>query len=114
MSEVLLTNIFFMITAGAVVLVTVMVIIALYYAIKILRAIRDIAERVREGSEVIADDVASVRDGIVSGRFFKSVFDRAQAAAGFGATRARRKTKKTSAEDGADEEEQIIDSHQEN
>lgn len=89
------------------ILVTVFVIIALYYVIKILRAVRDIAERVREGSEVIADDVAHVREGIVSGRFFRSVVDRAQAAAGFGAKRPRRKSRKSEEEEPQEVEQQI-------
>lgn len=106
MSEILQANIFFMITAFAVIVVTVMVMVALYYVIKILRAIRDIAERVREGSEVIADDVANVREGIVSGRFFRTVFDRAQAAAGFGAKRPKRRARKD--EQNAETEEESI------
>ncbi len=110
MSEVLQANIFFIITSIAVVCVTIMVIVMLYYVIKILRAVRDIAERVREGSEVIADDVAHVREGIVTGRFFKSVVDRAQAAAGFGPKRARRSRKRETDEPEEDEvEEQVID-----
>ena len=108
MSEILQTNIFFMVTAIAVIMVTIMVLIALYYIIKILRAVRDIAERVREGSEVIADDVANVRDGIVSGRFFRTVVDRAQQATGFGAKKARRKSRNVSQDEPA-EGEQVID-----
>ncbi len=99
-----------MITAFAVIMVTIMVLIALYYVIKILRAVRDIAERVREGSEVIADDVANVREGIVSGRFFRTVVDRAQQATGFGAKRPRRnKARRNAEEDEPTEEEQVID-----
>jgi hypothetical protein len=94
MSEILQANIFFMITAVAVVTVTIFVAIALYHVIRILRAVRDIVERVREGSEVIADDVANMREGFVSGRFFRSVVDRAQEATGFGKRRAPRRSKK--------------------
>jgi uncharacterized protein YoxC len=108
MSEVLQANIFFMITAIAVVVVTIMVAVALYYVIRILRAVRDIAERVREGSEVIAEDVATVREGIVSGRFFSDVMRRASAMTGFGAKRARR-TKKAEPASEAPTEEQEID-----
>ncbi len=100
MSEVLQANIFFMVTAIAVVTVTILVAIALYHVIRILRAVRDIVERVREGSEVIADDVANVREGIVSGRFFRSVVDRAQEATGFGKRRTSRRAKKQEHADG--------------
>ncbi len=94
MSEVLQANIFFMITAVAVLVVTIFVAVALYHLIRILRAIRDIVERVREGSEVIAEDVAHMRDGIVTGRFFSAVMSRASEAAGFGRRRAARPKKK--------------------
>jgi hypothetical protein len=107
-SEVLQTNVFFIITSIAVVVVTVLFSVALYYVIRILRAVRDIAERLREGSEVIAEDVATVREGIVTGRFFTDVVKRASAMTGFGARRTRR-TKKTEASEDNTEEEQEID-----
>lgn len=87
-------NIFFMITAISVVIVTVFVAVALYHLIRILRAVRDIVERVREGSEMIAEDVANVREGIVTGRFFTTIVSRATEAAGFGRRRSPRPKKK--------------------
>ncbi|MFM2374557.1 MAG: hypothetical protein RLZZ234_552 [Candidatus Parcubacteria bacterium] len=107
MSEVLHTNIFFIITSISVVVVTCMVAVALYYLIRILRAVRDIAERVREGSEVIAEDVATVRAGIVSGRFFTDVVKRASAMTGFGARRTKRTKKTDTTNDDVPEEQEI-------
>jgi flagellar biosynthesis/type III secretory pathway M-ring protein FliF/YscJ len=89
MSEVLLTNIFFIITGLAVVVFAVLGSIVLYYLIRILRAVRDIAERMREGNEVIAEDVASVREGLVSGRFFSAIVHKAADVTGF-SSRTRR------------------------
>ena len=110
MSEVLLANIFFMITAVAVILVTIFVAVALYHLIRILRSVRDIVERVREGSEVIAEDVAHMRDGIVTGRFFSAVMSRASEAAGFGRRRTSRpKKKREQTEEPSGEEENTAD-----
>lgn len=61
MEEVLQANVFFFITAVAVVFFTLLASIALYQLIKILVAIRRITERVEAGSEQIADDLDSVR-----------------------------------------------------
>ena len=114
MSEVLQANIFFMITAIAVVVVTILAAVALYHIIRILRAVRDIVERVREGSEVIAEDVANMRDGIVTGRFFSAVMSRATEAAGFGRRRTPRPKKKREQADESEAEEENtgdIDTH---
>jgi predicted RNA-binding protein with PUA domain len=109
MSEVLQANVFFMITAVAVVVVTIFIAIALYQLIRIMRAVRDIVERVREGTDVIAEDVANVREGIVTGRFFSAIMSRASEAAGFGKRRAPRKAKKreTSAAETEDDERTV-------
>ncbi len=94
MSDVLLTNLFFTITAVAVIVVTILIAIGLYYVIGILRAVRDIAERVREGSELIAGDAAQLREEILSGSIFSALYAKAAGIAGFGvARRARRKKK---------------------
>ena len=94
MSDVLLTNLFFTITAIAVIVVTILIAIGLYYAIGILRAVRDIAERVRAGSEMIAGDAAQLREEILSGSIFSALYAKAAGMAGFGArSKARRKKK---------------------
>lgn len=114
MSEVLQANVFFMITAVAVVVVTIFVAVALYHLIRILRAVRDIVERVREGSEVIAEDVANMREGIVTGRFFSAIMSRATEAAGFGrrrTTRPKKKREQTEEPEGEEENVGDIDTH---
>lgn len=73
MNEVLLTNVFFMITAAAVVVFTLVLCIALYYAIKILRAVRRIVERIERGSETIADDVSHLRHYLAKGSFISQI-----------------------------------------
>lgn len=67
MDEVLHANIFFLIASLATVCFCILVAIALYQLIKILRAIRRIVDRIEAGSEVIAEDVAHVRAFIRSG-----------------------------------------------
>ncbi len=62
--QVLQTNIFFYITSVAVVIVTVLLAVALYYIIGILEDIRDVTDRVRRGSEVFAEDLNGLRDNI--------------------------------------------------
>jgi len=111
MSDVLHANIFFFITAIAVVLVTVMVIIALYYVIRILRAVRDVAERVREGSEVIAQDAANFREGILSGSFLSAIYERAAKTAGFSTRKSRRRAKQPE-EDTDNEDSTVINDNE--
>ena len=69
MSEVLQANVFFVITSIAVVVVTVLVCFVLWYLIKILRNVREITDRLRRGSEQLAEDANAVRvfvhEGIV-------------------------------------------------
>ena len=103
MTEVLQTNIFFVITSIAVLVVTVLVLVALYYFIGILRAVRDIAERVREGSEIIAEDAAQLRHEFISGNIFAALLSRAANMAGFGGRGAvRRRAKKPERKEAGD------------
>ena len=81
---------------------------SLYYIIRILRAVRDVAERVREGSEVIAHDAAQFRDGILSGSFLSAIYERAAKSAGFSTRKSRRRTKKDESEAG-DESDTLKD-----
>lgn len=114
MGNILLTNLFFTITAVAVIVVTILIAVGLYYVIGILRAVRDIAERVREGSEMIAGDAAQLREEILSGSIFSALYAKAATMASFGARRARRKKKAEpehahEAEEDAHGSEQQID-----
>ncbi len=67
MSEVLHANIFFFIASAATVVFLLLVAVAMYYIIRILMSVRKIVERIEAGSDVIAEDVASMRDFVKSG-----------------------------------------------
>lgn len=62
MSEVLQANIFFYITSVAVIVVTVLLAVVLVYVLLIVRNVKDITDRVREGSELLANDLGALRD----------------------------------------------------
>jgi hypothetical protein len=61
MSEVLQANIFFFITGIAVIVFTLLLCIALYHLIKILKSLRRVMDRIEAGSEIIAEDLESIR-----------------------------------------------------
>ncbi len=67
MSEILQANIFFFITGIAVILFTLLVCIAVYQVIKILKSVRRIVERVEQGSEMLAEDVENLRSYVMEG-----------------------------------------------
>ena len=67
MSEVLKMDIFFVIASIATVFFSILLCVALYQVIKILKIIRRVLERVEAGSEVIAEDVATIRSYVVNG-----------------------------------------------
>lgn len=73
MTEVLQANVFFAITAAAVITFTVFLCVAIYYVIKILRAVRNITERIDAGSETIADDMKQLRTYIAQGSLISQV-----------------------------------------
>ena len=95
MSEVLQANIFFMITAIAVVVMTIFICVVLYQVIRILRAIQRIAMRVEEGSKVIAEDAAQLRAELLNGNFISSFFSRFVPGTG----RGRKRSKQDDADD---------------
>jgi len=61
MTEILQANIFFFITSIAVIVFTVLLCLAVYQVIKILKTVRRIVDRVEEGTEVIAGDIENIR-----------------------------------------------------
>jgi len=76
MSEILHANIFFLITAIAVIVVGTGLSIALYYVIVILREFREVAQMVRKASGGLEEDFQDLRAGVKSeGRRVKSAFD---------------------------------------
>lgn len=71
MNEVLLTNVFFIITGTAVIICTMLLCVALFYIIKVVRTLRRIIDAVEAGAEVIAEDMQQIRafftqDGLVA------------------------------------------------
>ncbi len=99
MSDVLQTNIFFIITSIAVVVFTILLCIALYHLIRILRNVQEMTDRLKRGSEQLAEDVMEVRrfvhEGIIG------------TIAGFFVPRGRKSTprahKKKNADDGKED-----------
>ena len=65
MSEILHADIFFFITAIAVVCVSVGALVVLYYFARILRDISILTHKLRSASDQIEKDVASLRTGIL-------------------------------------------------
>lgn len=70
MNEILHANIFFIIASVATVIFCVLTCLILYQVLKIIKSLRSIIERIEAGSEVIAEDVAHVRELIASGGMF--------------------------------------------
>ncbi len=64
MTEVVHADIFFFITSIAVIVVGAGALIALYYAIVILRDVRAVVEKIRQASEEIEEDFESLRANI--------------------------------------------------
>ena len=67
MSEVLHANIFFFIASVATVIFCLCVCFVLYHVYKIVQSVRRIVERIEAGSELIAEDVAFVRNSMKGG-----------------------------------------------
>lgn len=61
MSEILHANIFFFITSGAVILVTVFLAWGLYYVVRILKNVQDITERVDQETIELGADIKALR-----------------------------------------------------
>jgi hypothetical protein len=61
MNEVLLTNIFFIITGSAILFCTVVLCIALFYVITVVRTIKRIVDTIEAGAEVIVEDMQHMR-----------------------------------------------------
>ena len=73
MNEVLHANIFFFIASVATVVFCILGCFILYHVYKIVKSLRAIVERIEAGSEVIARDVAHVRELVASGGIWSRV-----------------------------------------
>lgn len=78
MQQLIKADVFFFVTTIAVILLTVGVIIALYYVIRILRNVCSVTERVEEGSKILSEDLSELRlkmkVGGISARLFSGMF----------------------------------------
>ena len=70
MNEVLLANVFFVITGSAVLVVAAFVCVVCYHAVRLLRVARKTLGRIEDGTEVFFDDLRTFRDRVVSGQIF--------------------------------------------
>ena len=61
METVLLTNVFFVITGLAILVIAIALLVVLIIAIKILRDISQIVKNLKEGSQVAAEDFKKLR-----------------------------------------------------
>ena len=64
MNDILHANIFFFITSVVTVVIGILAAVALYYILGILKNLRDISRRAQQGSEILADDLAHLRESI--------------------------------------------------
>lgn len=74
MNEILHANIFFIIASIATVIFIILVSLILFHVLKIVKSIRSVMKKIEDGSEVIAADVAHVRELVSTGGFLSSFF----------------------------------------
>lgn len=67
MNEVLLANVFFIITGLAILVVAAFLSVLVYYLIRIARTMRTIMDRVESTTELFVDDARHIRDQIANG-----------------------------------------------
>ena len=70
MSEVLLANLFFIITGSAVLVVAAFVCIVCYHTIKIAKAVHEILTEVETKAEAFMEDIKAFRDHVANGNIF--------------------------------------------
>lgn len=94
MSEVLQANVFFYIASVATVLFFFLVALILFEFYKIAKAVRRLIERVEQASEVVAEDVAHVRQLIATGGLVSTIISLV-----FGASKRKRSKRSTEDDD---------------
>lgn len=70
MSEVLMTNVFFVITGIAIVIASVLFSMVLYQIWRITRVLRRVSEKIEKGAERVAEDAAALKRELTSGKLF--------------------------------------------
>jgi uncharacterized protein (UPF0335 family) len=91
MNEVLHANVFFVIASIATVVFSIIVTLILFHVLKITKSIRSIVERIDEGSEMIAEDMANLREVVVEGGFFAKIIQFIMGLQGSDSKRTRKK-----------------------
>ena len=90
MDEILHANIFFVIASLATVVFCILISLILFQVLKITKSLRSIIERIEAGSEMLAQDVAHVRELVSSGGIVTRMF-KFMMGAGGGRGRSRRR-----------------------
>ncbi len=67
MSDIVQADIFFFIASVGIIILTTIVCLILYQVLRVVKSIRRLVERVEEGSEIIAEDVAQLRTFVMEG-----------------------------------------------
>ena len=70
MTETLHVNIFFIIASLGTVIFIILVSVALYHVIKVIRTIRRIVDRIEAGSEAVVEDLKDLRATFSPSRIF--------------------------------------------
>ena len=80
MDDIVKADIFFFITAIAVVVLSVFLVIVFLYTIRILRDIKHISSMARKESDIISGELSELRENIKEGgakvKYFLSFFDK--------------------------------------
>jgi hypothetical protein len=97
MNEILHANIFFFIASLATIAFSVLVCIILYQVVRIMGTIRALLERIEAGSEMIAEDVTTLRNFVVKGGLVSHLLG--LIATGHAKTRTRARAKSSKAPD---------------
>lgn len=93
METLLKADIFFFITAISVIILTILLIASFYYILRILKNTKEVTDKVKKGSDVLAEDLSELRQNIKEegakikhfSNFFESILNRR--------TRSKSKTK---------------------
>jgi hypothetical protein len=86
-----LQAIFYVVVILAVTVFTILSAVAVYFAIRILRALNDVAERLKRGSAIIAEDAANFRAQIEQGTAIAGIMSVIGKAVGFRKATRRKK-----------------------
>lgn len=76
MTDILKSDIFFFISSIGVVVVVILVVVALVYVISILRDMKKASQTVREGAEIVSDNIHTANKGFKKFiHFFSSLLE---------------------------------------